>query len=288
MQLHDYDVGKSYQAKVIANSRITSPDSNEEVRELILEVDQHAFDFAVGQSIGITVPGVPEIGHDHHFRLYTVADIPQMGPFGNPRVKICVKRCSYIDQYSGEEYKGVASHYLCDRHVGDPLSINGPFGTPFPVPKDKTANLLLIGMGTGIAPFRAFIRHIYEDVGDWKGDIKLFFGANTGLELIYMNDQKNDFTNYYDKETFEAIEALSERGYWGASTTGGDIQRAIESRADDVLDIIKHNGYVYVAGLKQIENALDEVFSKILGSEQQWEEMKSDLITENRWVELIY
>ena len=43
-----------------------------------------------------------EFGQQHHFRLYSVADLPERGEDGRPRIKIAVRRCSYIDAYSGE------------------------------------------------------------------------------------------------------------------------------------------------------------------------------------------
>ena len=93
----------------------------------------------------------------------------------------------------------------------DLVTINGPFGLPFEVPDDRDADLLLISIGTGIAPFRAFVKHLYRDVGDWRGRIRLFYGARSGRELLYMNDEVDDFTQYYDEETFEAFKALSPR-----------------------------------------------------------------------------
>ncbi|NIV46677.1 MAG: ferredoxin-NADP reductase, partial [Gammaproteobacteria bacterium] len=101
--------------------------------------------------------------------LYSVADLPEQGPAGEPRIKICVRRCSYIDEYSGEGYQGIASNYLCDLRAGDRLTITGPFGLAFDVPEERDANLILIGSGTGIAPFRAFVKHLYQNVPDWKG-----------------------------------------------------------------------------------------------------------------------
>ncbi len=289
MRLQDFEQGNTFQAKVLESTIISSPDASEEIRELLLEVDQHSFAYKVGQSVGVIVPGIPEIGHPHHFRLYTVADTFNTGNNGNPLLKICVKRCSYIDDYSGEEYQGVASNYLCDRQVGDLLTINGPFGTPFPVPQDKTADLLLIGMGTGIAPFRAFIRHIYEDVGDWQGQIKMFYGYKTGLDLIYMNEQQNDFSQYYDEKTFEAIKAFSPRGNWDAKGASNCLVNAIQERAEEVLDVLtKHNGYIYVAGLREIEDTLETTFAKLLGENKNWGKLKAELQEQGRWIELIY
>ena len=30
------------------------------------------------------------------------------------RIHLCVRRCKYIDEFSGEEFPGLASNYLCD------------------------------------------------------------------------------------------------------------------------------------------------------------------------------
>ena len=40
-------------------------------------------------------------------------------------LSICVKRCHYIDEVSGEKYKGIASNYLCDLKVGNKVLLAG-------------------------------------------------------------------------------------------------------------------------------------------------------------------
>jgi ferredoxin--NADP+ reductase len=286
MRLQEYDTGETFRAKVLASTRITPTASVDEVREILLEVEQQAFDYRVGQSIGVIVPGSQQIGHRHHFRLYSVADTVHRNHRGKPEVKLCVKRCDYIDEYSGESYRGIASNYLCDLKPDDSLTINGPFGSPFEVPEDRGADLLLIGMGTGIAPFRAFIKHLYRDVGDWRGRVRLFYGARTGLELLYMNNENDDLAQYYDEETFEAIQALSPRPHWAAPIA---MDEALEQRAEEVLAMLTHeNSYIYIAGLTDLLNTLDRVFSKLAGSSEQWQQIKSDLKAQERWVELVY
>ena len=66
-----------------------------------------------------------------------------------------------------------------------------------------------MGTGTGIAPFRAFIKHIYKNVKDWQGKILLFYGAHSGLELLYMNDKNNDGTFLMIMMTMEAVAAVA-------------------------------------------------------------------------------
>ncbi|MGB5191730.1 MAG: FAD-binding oxidoreductase, partial [Polyangiales bacterium] len=207
--LEDYDTEQPFQATVVSSERITSEESGIEVRELTLDVQKPDFEFQLGQSVGVLAPGNADFGQKHHFRLYSVADLPERGAAGLPRIKIVVRRTSYIDKYSGEEYPGVASNYLCNLTPGDRITMSGPYGLAFEVPEEMDANLILIGTSTGIAPFRAFVKHLYRNVPEWKGTITLFYGARSGLELLYMNDKNDDFAQYYDDETFEAFKALS-------------------------------------------------------------------------------
>ncbi|MCB9303277.1 MAG: ferredoxin-NADP reductase [Lewinellaceae bacterium] len=282
--LADYNTKNQHQATVKKTERLTPADT-EEVREIVLEVKQPGFDCHVDQSFGVLVKTSGEFGKTVHHRLYSVADLPAKEN-GNPLITMLVKRCSYVDEFNGELYKGIASNYLCDRKVGDEITITGPFDLPFAVPEDKNSNLILIGMGTGIAPFRAFVKHIYNNVKDWKGKIRLFYGARSGLELLYLNDKNGDLTNYYDEETFKAFHALSPRPQWSDPIA---LDAAIEARAAEIIELLSHaNTHVYVAGYEKIREMLDKAFSNILGSKEKWETRKAELVAGKKWAEVIY
>jgi len=282
--LADYNTENKYQAVVKKTERLT-PAGTEEIREIMLEVKQAGFDCQVDQSFGVLVKTSGEFGKTFHHRLYSVADLPAREN-GKPLITMLVKRCSYVDDFSGEKYQGIASNYLCDRKVGDEITITGPFDLPFAVPEDKNANLILIGMGTGIAPFRAFIKHIYKNVKDWKGKIRLFYGARSGLELLYLNEKDGDLTNYYDEETFKAFHALSPRPNWSDPIA---LDAAIEERAEEIFEMLSlANTYVYVAGYEKVKEKLDKAFANILGSRIKWETRKAELIVGNKWAEVIY
>lgn len=284
MRLEDYPTEPRFPATVLRTERITEDEADVEVRELVLEVDRENFDFDMGQSIGVLVPGSGEFGDVVHHRLYTVADTPKAG--AKPEVTIIVRRCNYIDDYSGEEFNGVNSNFLCDRKPGDKIVVTGPFGMPFHVPDDREANLLLIGLGTGIAPFRALVKHIYQDVGDWRGKVRLLYGAHSGLELLYMNSKRDDFSNYYDEETFKAFKALSPRPNW-ADPIAWDF--AIEDRAEEIRSMLSdERTFVYIAGQRPIRDALDRLFGRICESDKVWQQTKEKLIEDGRWVELVY
>jgi ferredoxin--NADP+ reductase len=284
MRLRDYDTSTRYTATVVSTARIT-PELTDEVRELVLDVHRD-FGFKVGQSIGVLVPGDVDFGPHEHFRLYTVADLPEANHNGDVRLKICVKRVHYIDDYSGERFEGRASNYICDRHVGDALTVSGPYGLPFELPKEDDANLILIGMGTGIAPFRAMVKALYAERPNFKGAVRLFHGARSGLETLYQNDELDDFAQYYDKDTFRAFKALSPRPHWEDPIAWDD---ALEERGAELWALMAHpRTYVYIAGQERLSHELDKAFRKIVGDDEQWARRKAELSAGRRWVELLF
>jgi len=284
--LDDYDTEQRFQAMVVSSEKITPEASGIEVRELTLDVQNPDFALELGQNVGVLSPGNKEFGQEHHFRLYSVADLPERGRSGLLRIKIVVRRVSYVDNYSGEEYPGRSSNYLCDLVAGDSITMSGPYGLAFEVPEEMDANLILIGTGTGIAPFRAFVKHIYKNVPAWKGTITLFYGAQSGLELLYMNDERDDFTQYYDDETFRAFKALSPRPAWAAPI---DWEGALAKRGEELWKLLgQPNTYVYVAGLEKMRGELDVAFAQIAGSESKWARRSAELKAGGRWVELLY
>ncbi|MFY0627443.1 MAG: ferredoxin-NADP reductase [Reichenbachiella sp.] len=282
--LADYDTDIQFQATVKKSLRFT-PENVDEIREIILEVEDPDFECDVDQSFGVLVQGTGEFGVNYHHRLYSVADIPSKKN-GKTQITMLVKRCDYVDEFNGELYPGIGSNYLCDRNIGDQITITGPFELPFVAPEDKTANMLLIGMGTGIAPFRAFIKHIYGNIGDWKGKIRLFYGAKSGLELLYMNDKNDDFTSYYDEGTFEAFKALSPRPEFSDPIA---LDQALEERGEEIIELLNQsNTYVYVAGYEKVLDNLNKAFANILGSDEKWLVRKAELIAGKKWAEVIY
>jgi ferredoxin--NADP+ reductase len=285
MRLQDYDVSTRHRAQVVESRRLTEENSADEIREITLDVED-SLQVEVGQHVGVLAPGQAEFGQPHHLRLYTVADVPQRTVEGGIRIHLCVKRCWYLDPYSGERYQGVASHYLCDLRAGDPLELTGPYGHPFEIPDSPDANLILIGAGTGIAPFRAFIKHLYQHPQAFHGKIWLFHGGRTGLDLLYMNQQEDDFAQYYDQETFQAIAALSSNPDWSDLI---DWETAILQHGSEIWKMLQDSRtFVYLAGLEPIRDQLDSVFCQLAGSIERWHRRKAELTAGRRWIELLY
>jgi len=285
MNIQPLPTSQHFQMRVVDTHPLTPEGASEEVRELVLEAKGALPDLAVGQCVGVEAPGQTHLGQKVHLRLYNVAGLPQTDDAGKPRIRIAVRRCSYIDPYSGERYDGVASNYLCDRRVGDEVQLVGPYDSPFRVPEDIDANLILIATSTGIAPFRGLVRHLYEET-PFCGEIWLFYGAQSGLDMIYLNEERDDFAQYYDKRTFRAFRALSPRPHFGDDIDWGD---TIGSRSKELWRLLGlPNTYVYIAGLEKVHESLMAQLEKVADSPERWKRRKAELEAGGRWVELLY
>ncbi len=275
----------SLKAELMSTSRITDI-KTDEVREMVLYIDEPSFRYREGQSIAVLVPGKDEFGNSVHKRRYSIVKGIQHPSKEGTELTILVRRCFYIDEFSGEQYPGRASNYLCDAKVGDSVSITGPYKSPFTIPGDKNANILMIGTGTGIAPFRSFIEHIYKQKGGWDGQVRLFYGAKTGLDLLYMNDENNDLANYYHEETFHAFNALTNQALSGEEKA---LENSLKNNLQEAWDLIQQaNTYVFISGLEKIAPSLDKVMIEAAGSEEAWKALKQKIKAENRWSKLLY
>ncbi len=284
MSVDTAELGPFAEGVIKKTRRITREDTVE-VREIQLHIADPALRYVEGQSIGVAVPGPHEFGNKFHVRRYTIAGLQDRN-YEGVDLELVVRRCDYVDDYSGEKYPGIASNFLCDAKPGAKINVLGPYPNPFKIPTDDTANLLMIGTGTGIAPFRAFIKHIYDERGGWKGDVRLFYGAETGLDLYYMNDVDDDLTNYLTKETFEVIKAVAGRPMMSAEQ---GLEHGLDENAAAVWEMLrKPNTHVFLSGLQRVATAFDKVMAKTAGSERSWEDLKQQLRDQERWSELLY
>lgn len=274
---------KTYSATLVRTERITPADSPEEVRHLVFHRADPAFDCRMGQCVRVMAPG--QYGNKVHPRLYLVAD-NAVERDGGVEFALCVKRHNYIDDFNGERYPGIASNYLCDLKVGAQVDFAGPLGYPFGMPENRRAGILMIGMGTGIAPFRALIRTIYEQLGSWDGKVRLFYGAKTGLDMLYMNDENKDLAQYVYQPTFKAFQALSPRPAFDAPV---ELDQAIARNAAEVWELLQDPlTHVYLAGVGAMQESIENALIDMAGSAPGWQKIKAGMKADHRWHEVIY
>lgn len=106
---------------------------------------------------------------------------------------LCVRRATYWDPELGKEdpaKKGVCSNYLCDATPGLEVKLTGPSGKVMLMPeKDPKTDYIMVATGTGIAPYRGFIRRLFVEktpVGEsYQGLAWLFLGVANSDALLY-------------------------------------------------------------------------------------------------------
>jgi sulfite reductase (NADPH) flavoprotein alpha-component len=103
-------------------------------------------------------------------RLYSISS--SQAAVGD-EVHITVSTVRY--SHKGRERAGFCSGYLADRiDLDSQVSVFIEKNPTFKLPEDEKTPVILIGAGTGIAPYRSFLQH--REANNQKGNTWLFFG----------------------------------------------------------------------------------------------------------------
>lgn len=243
-----YGLGKPAVAIVQGNYRLTSSESDSDVRHIILDFGATPFPVLEGQSIGILPPGTDGNGRAYLPRLYSISS-PRDGERANfNNLSLTVKR----------EPGGLCSNYVCDLKKGDEVRVTGPFGSTFLLPADSKARIMMICTGTGSAPFRAFTMRRQRVNPELADRLTLYFGARTPEDLPYFGP----LTKVPDRFL---------RKYFAFSRLSGSpkhyVQDKLRASRDEVAAFLRDpDAYIYICGLKAMESGVEEALSDIARS----------------------
>jgi sulfite reductase (NADPH) flavoprotein alpha-component len=171
-------------------------------------------------------------------RLYSIASSPEFES-GTVHLTVGIVRYSYHNRNKA----GLTTGYLSDRCKVDETPI-GVFMSPtrsFILPEDGHKDCIMVGPGTGIAPFRAFLQQ--RDLNKDKGRNWLFFGDWTEDGEYYYKEEMNDWKNrgVLDKHDLAWSRDGDEKVY---------VQHLMEKNGLEIWQWIDGGGYFYVCGDK--------------------------------------
>jgi cytochrome P450/NADPH-cytochrome P450 reductase len=190
----------------------------------------------------------------------------------------------------GEVFAGV-----CSNHVAG-LAPNSTVFTflreptiPFRPPADPTVPMIMVGAGTGLAPFRGFLqeRAAQRERGAKIGDSLLFFGCR---------DPQQDYLYADELREFEKTTALRVRTVFSGRPEEGRkyVQHEMIHRADEVWDLLERGASIFVCGNANtmapgVRAALVDIYRERTGGSaadaQAW---LADLRAAGRFVEDIW
>jgi len=169
-------------------------------------------------------------------RLYSIASSPLTG---DDEIHLTVKRVGGLDQRARLR-AGVASWQLTESvKPGDTASVYVEANPRFRLPDDPDAPVIMIGPGTGVAPFRAFVQH--RQAAGANGPNWLFFGAR---------NRRTDFLYQLEWQRFQREGALDRLSVAFSRDQAEKIyvQDRVREQGRDIYDWLERGAHVYVCG----------------------------------------
>ena len=159
------------------------------------------------------------------------------------------------------DYNGVCSTYLADDcNEQEKIKI---FFTPnksFRLPEDKDKDIIMIGPGTGIAPFRAFLQE--REVTKSSGKNWLFFGDQTrDNDFIYEDELKDMLNkNILTKLDLAFSRDQKEKLY---------VQHKIYENKKEFFSWIENGSIIYICGdATKMAKDVEDIILKIISEEK--------------------
>lgn len=159
----------------------------------------------------------------------------------------------------GRDRTGVCSCYIADDvEVGDQVRVYFHHNNNFRLPESDETPIIMIGPGTGIAPFRAFVEE--RAARGAKGKNWLFFG-----------DQHFSYDYLYQLEWLDYLESgvLSEIGlaFSRDQKTKVYVQDRMRERGADLFRWMEEGAHLYVCGdasrmAKDVQQALIDIIAQ--------------------------
>merc|ERR1719408_1127117 len=292
--LNTYKNKSPYTAKVISCKRIVGPQATGETCHIILD-HQGKMPYWEGQSFGVLPPGTnPKNGKPHTVRLYSIASSRYGDDMTGNTGSLCVRRATYWDPEMGKEdpaKKGVCSNFLCDTKPGDEVKMTGPSGKGMLIPeKDPKTDLIMVATGTGIAPYRSFIRRLFTEktpYGEaYKGVAWLFLGVANTDAVLYDDEWQQVLKDY--PENFRLDYALSREQ---ENKSGGKmyIQDKVEEYADEIFDRLSKGAQIYFCGLKGMMPGIQDMLAGVCEKKKlNYEEYITKLKKNGQWHVEVY
>ena len=193
-------------------------------------------------------------------RLYSIASSPKAFP---EDIHLTVAVVRY--ELHGRNRQGVCSTYLADRVNGGTMPVFIHSAKHFRQPEDTSVPLIMVGPGTGIAPFRAFLQE--REVLGAPGKTWLFFGdRNRATDFLY----EEEINAWRGKGVLHRLDTAFSRD----QPEKIYVQQRMLENAAELWRWLEEGGYFYVCGdasrmAKDVDEALHRIVAEAGGKSKE-------------------
>ncbi|KAF2721610.1 hypothetical protein K431DRAFT_284759 [Polychaeton citri CBS 116435] len=198
--------------------------------------------------------------------------------------------------------KGVTTNYLLalkNKQHGDPnpdphglnYAITGPRNkydgvhlpvhvrsSNFKLPSDPSKPIIMIGPGTGAAPFRGFIQERCQQVknGENVGKTMFFFGCRKEAEDFIYKDEWEEVKQVMG-DKFEILAAFSRDGAQKVY-----VQHKMKEKAEEINKMLEAKGYFYVCGdAANMAREVNDILGQIIADQRGVTKEKGDALVKS-------
>ena len=206
------------------------------------------FDFQPGQFVSFVAQ---DLAGKQQTRAYSIASAPRANQFD-----VCVNRVE----------GGFFSNLLADLEVGQSLEFHGPHGLF--LLRTPLTDSILIATGTGIAPMRGFVEHLFPEEGEDRSQGRRFW-------LVYGTRYE---TEVYYEDYFERIAASRENFFYHKTLSrAGDDWQGARGYVQELVEQIAaeharhtppksesiYNIHAYICGLNEMVTANRDCLTRL-------------------------
>ena len=213
-------------------------------------------------------------------RMYSISSSP--ASHGSNEIHITVSKDEF---YVGDEQRvGVCSEYFSTATVGAEFEFFIQKQKHFRLPA-ANKDVIMIGPGTGIAPFRSFIAE--RDATGAEGRNWLFFGEQHFIsDFLY----QSEFQDYLETGSLTNLDVAFSRDQKEKIY----VQHRMKEKGAELFAWLQNGAHMYISGKreptsKDVEKMLVEIFKEHGNkSEEDAEKYLHQLVEEGRWEKDVY
>ncbi len=214
-------------------------------------------------------------------RQYSISSSPLVSPH---EVQLTVSVVRYSSP-GGDPRGGVGSTYLADLADGTPVPVFLQRSPHFRPPTDSRTPMIMVGPGTGVAPFRAFLQD--RRARGHTGPNWLFFGDQHRAHNFYYRDDLQDMVSdgFLNRLDLAFSRDQAQRIY---------VQHKMLDYGADVWRWLEDGAHFYVCGdatrmAKDVDDALTAIIRTHGGmNDEAARAYKRELVGEKRYVRDVY